>query len=166
MAENLYKKHLPFAVHISKEHVKVLCNMLLFVYTYLMKFYWFFILFTLWCNFSKYQIWQFAIFFLEKYFSTWPNFFSKCLLYLILWWIFSSGYGCHRNQENSVFAVPMATVVKKKNFPAYFRKLMWTSIPWEFQPKATIISLKKMLQPAPLFLVTRVQDHLNFIRKN
>ena len=30
---------------------------------------------------------------------------------------------------------------------------MWTSIPWEFQPKATIIPLEKMSLPAPLFPV-------------
>ena len=34
------------------------------------------------CNFSKYQIWQFAKFFLETYSSIWTNFFRKCLLYL------------------------------------------------------------------------------------
>ena len=42
---------------------------------------------------------------------------------------FSSGYGCHRSQENGVFAVFMATVVKGKNYSACFRKLMQTSIP-------------------------------------
>lgn len=32
---------------------------------------------------------------------------------------------------------------------------MSTSISWEFQPKAIIISLEKMSQPVPLFTVTR-----------
>ena len=49
----------------------------------------------------------------------------------------------------------MATFVKGKNSSAYFKKLTWTSIPWEFQSKATLISLEKMLQPTPLFSVTR-----------
>ena len=43
---------------------------------------------------------------------------------------FSSGYDSHGNQENGVFAVSTATVVKGKNSSSYFRKLMQTSIPW------------------------------------
>ena len=37
---------------------------------------------------------------------------------------FSSGYGCHGNQENAVFAVFIATVAKAKNLSSYFRKLL------------------------------------------
>ena len=57
------------------------------------------------------------------------------------------------NQEIDVFIVPMTTVAKRKVSSAYFRELMWASIPWEFQPKATIIPLEKMSLPAPLFPV-------------
>ena len=42
------------------------------------------VLLKLVCNFSKYQIWQFATFFLEKYSSNLPIFFSKFLLHLAL----------------------------------------------------------------------------------
>ena len=38
-------------------------------------------------------------------------------------------YCCHGSQQTGVFAVSMATVVKEKTSFAYFRKLMWTSIP-------------------------------------
>ena len=66
--------------------------------------------------------------------------------------IFFSGYGSHGNQEDAVFFISMVTIAKGKNSSAYFRMLMWTSIPWEFQTKATI---KKMSHPIPLFRVTR-----------
>ena len=45
---------------------------------------------------------------------------------------FFSGYGFHGSQENGVFAVSMAMVAEGKNSSAYFRKLMWTGIPWGF----------------------------------
>ena len=43
--------------------------------------------------------------------------------------IFSSGYVCHGNQENTVFAVSIATVVKGKTSSAYYEKLMQANIP-------------------------------------
>ena len=36
--------------------------------------------------------------------------------------IFSFGNGCHGNQENGVFAVSMATIVKGKKFLCLFQK--------------------------------------------
>ena len=66
---------------------------------------------------------------------------------------FFSSYGWHGNQGNGVFVVFMATEGKYSS--VYFRKLMCASIPWGFQPKATIGSLEKMLQPVPLLPVIR-----------
>ena len=43
--------------------------------------------------------------------------------------IFFSGYGSHGNQEDAVFFISMVTIAKGKNSSAYFRMLMWTSIP-------------------------------------
>ena len=62
--------------------------------------------------------------------------------------------------------VSMATVVKGKNSSAYFRKLMWTSTPREFHPKATIISLEKISHPVQLFPINRALDPSNrFVTK-
>ena len=50
----------------------------------------------------------------------------------------------------------------RKNATAYYRKLMCTSIPCEFQPKATIITLEKMSLSVPFFPVPRVLDPNNW----
>lgn len=42
---------------------------------------------------------------------------------------FFSGYGCHGNHENDLFVVSVAAVAKGENSLAYFRNLIWTSIP-------------------------------------
>ena len=63
---------------------------------------------------------------------------------------FFSGYGCHGNHENDLFVVSVAAVAKGENSLAYFRNLIWTSIPWEFQPKATIVFFWKNVATSPI----------------
>ena len=87
------------------------------------------------------------------------------MLYLVLWNklrnIIFTGYGSHGNKENRIFVVSMPAVAKGKKSFASFRNIRWTNTPWEFQPKATIISFEKMLQPVPLFPVTRALNPSN-----
>ena len=166
MAENLQKKHLPFVIHIpgSKGNVKVFCNIIFFCLFILVSRnfvefckgeFKFVTLLTLWRDFSIYQALQH---FFLKNISPFALFFSVIVLYLVLWneqRIFFPGYGCH----GIYFAISMATVVKGKNVSVCFRRLMWTSIHWEFQLKATIISWDKMLHSVPLFSINRALDH-------
>ena len=59
----------------------------------------------------------------------------------------------------------METFSKWKNSSAYFRKLMWKSIPWDFQPKATKCQIKILSQKHSLFHVTRDLDSSNVFAK-
>ena len=104
---------------------------------------------------------SFATFFLEKYFSICPIFFSNCVIFSFVKWTedFFSWLWLPRNSRKIYFAISMATVVKGKNVSVCFRRLMWTSIHWEFQLKATIISWDKMLHSVPLFSINRALDH-------
>ena len=117
------KKHFHFVNHILYKRETSKYSVVSFVFLYLLIFvkeklhfqlYYIFGVISQNTKFGSCDI------FFEKCFSIWHNFFSNCLLY-----IFSltneqrnsfSGYGCHRRQENSVFAVSMATVVKGKNY--------------------------------------------------
>ena len=136
MAENLQKKHLPFVVYISKGSFKGFCNILRLSHEFLFIFS--FINFV--GQFLKIPNLAECVFFSWKIFLHWTYFFSKCLLYLVLWneqIIFFFWLWLPWKPKNGVFAVSVATFVEGKNSSAYFRKLIWTSIPWEFQPKAT-----------------------------